>query len=274
MTDVTKLKVAILSGTGRMGVHLAAAWADAGVDVTMCSRDIDKAREITDELNAGKGYSVGDIMVPPSDASKWKLVPGSAKDAVNADVIVLASPFHVMWKTLEPIADEIKGKNKIFMDLTNPWLNTSDKGNSQPIPEGEPQSSVLYHKKLLNDPTSSWAMAYRHVFWMLIHPTGPSKRCGPKGIEVIGEEKAVEVTNALIEAHGFIPVVREGGIDIAPMYELNFYGRVHKGEEGCPPGPGQDKDGLIGPFNASPLIGWDIMTEKMKRSCLKRYICG
>ena len=35
--------IAVLGGTGRMGVHLSAAWANAGYDVTMCSRKKEKA---------------------------------------------------------------------------------------------------------------------------------------------------------------------------------------------------------------------------------------
>ena len=37
-------KVAILGGTGRMGVHLGCHWANLGVDVTLCSRTPQKAQ--------------------------------------------------------------------------------------------------------------------------------------------------------------------------------------------------------------------------------------
>mmetsp|Transcript_6154 Transcript_6154/g.8960 ORF Transcript_6154/g.8960 Transcript_6154/m.8960 type:complete len:308 (+) Transcript_6154:58-981(+) len=274
--DITELKVAILSGTGRMGVHLAAAWANAGIDVIMCSRDIDKARTITDELISGRGYSEGDIMVPRCDASKWRLRPGSLRGAIEADVIVLASPFHVMWRTLRRIYKKLMGKGKIFIDLTNPWQNTSDPHNPQPIPEGFGQSSVLFHKRLLDDPTASWAMAYRHVYWMLIQPTGPSRRSNGLGVEVIGEDRAVQVAKALIEAHGFRPVVREGGIEIAPMYELNFAGnRVFQSSKGWSyPPPGQDSDGLVSPLSAFSLISLDIVSEKVRRSLFQGYFCS
>merc|ERR1719473_146202 len=99
-----------------MGVHLAAAWAHAGMDVVMCSRQKSKADEIVASLLAGRGYSSGDIMVPPADAGHWKLRAGSLEDAVHSDVIALASPFHVMWATLEPIVAQLRGKGKIFLD--------------------------------------------------------------------------------------------------------------------------------------------------------------
>ena len=99
--DISDFSIALLSGTGRMGVHLAAAWAHAGMDVIICSRTQDKAQVIVDSLLAGKGYSSGDIMVPrhpkelPSPAQSWRLRAGSVNDAVSADIIVLSSPFHV-----------------------------------------------------------------------------------------------------------------------------------------------------------------------------------
>lgn len=261
--NIRELSVALVSGTGRMGVHLAAAWAHAGMDVIVCSRSKSKAQEIVNCLLAGNGYSDGDIMVPPSDACDWRLRAGGLEDAAAADVIALASPFHVMWNTIEPIAPLLHGKGKVFLDLTNPFLNTSDK-SSEPIPKDMPQASVLVHKQLFNDPSSAWCHCYRHIFWMLIHPTGPNPRCGPTGIEVLGDPAAVNICSAMIKAHGFEPVVREGGVDVAPLYEVSFSGRVMK-DQGAPPGPGQDSDGLVGPFNASPMIGLDIMAEKISR---------
>ena len=80
--------IAFLGGTGRMGVHLCAAWANAGYDVTMCSRTKDKAQAIVDSLLSGKGYqekassgSSGEISVPPCPAEGWKLKAGTNEDA-------------------------------------------------------------------------------------------------------------------------------------------------------------------------------------------------
>ena len=65
--------IALMGGTGRMGVHLCAAWANAGYDVTMCSRSKDKAQAIVDSLLNGDGYREdglqGGISVPPCPAS-------------------------------------------------------------------------------------------------------------------------------------------------------------------------------------------------------------
>ena len=103
-----------------MGVHLGAAWAQAGMDVTLCSRDVNKAQPIVDALLAGQGWTGDKCAVPPNkpdgpegaiQPTDWTLKAGSIKDAADADVIALASPFHVMWGTLRQIQDDIKGKD-------------------------------------------------------------------------------------------------------------------------------------------------------------------
>ena len=65
-------------------------------------------------------------MIPPQPdhlskpSETWKLKAGIIEDAACADIIVLASPFHVMWDTLKPIVPLVKGKSKIFLEMTNP----------------------------------------------------------------------------------------------------------------------------------------------------------
>lgn len=51
------LTIGIL-GTGRMGTHLAAVWANAGHTVILGSRTKSKADEIVDALKSGAGKIV------------------------------------------------------------------------------------------------------------------------------------------------------------------------------------------------------------------------
>merc|ERR1711865_96654 len=90
--------IGVVGGTGRMGVHLCAAWANAGYDVTLSGRTKEKAQAIVDELMQGKGYQKkvegklagqGDYCVPPCDASNWRLKAGDNATAAEADLIVL-----------------------------------------------------------------------------------------------------------------------------------------------------------------------------------------
>ena len=137
--SLSTLTVALLSGTGRMGVHLAAAWAHAGIDVLMCSRSKEKAQAIVSTLLSGNGYVSpdGQVQVSASSTAGWKLRAGSEEDAASADVMFLSTaPFEAVAPQLLRIAPLIRGKGKIIIDITNPWVM----GNG--VPPSLPQASV------------------------------------------------------------------------------------------------------------------------------------
>lgn len=217
--------IGVIGGTGRMGVHLCAAWANAGYDVTLCSRTQAKAQEIVDELKAGKGYmrkveganaGQGDYCVPPCDASDWKLKAGDNAAASKADLIVLSTMYERTWSILEPIVPQIKGKGKTILDMTNPFMSRPD-GYGAGLPKDGPQAGILIHKEKLDDPTTKWAGAYKHVLWTLILPDGP-KNPGRPDVEVFGDDEAVEQVVELVYRHGWRPIVR-GDLSVAPDYE-------------------------------------------------------
>lgn len=218
--NVEKPTIAFIGGTGRMGVHLCAAWAHNGYQVTMCSRSKEKAEEIVKELKSGRGYQKeamqGEINVPATPADDWKLFAGTNKDAAKADLIVLGTAYEVAWDTLETIAEDIRGQGKIILDMTNPFLRRPD-GFGKGLPKDGPQAGILIHKQKLNDDTVSWAGAYKSVLWTLVLPTGPKNPKRPD-IEVFGDDKAVEVVCRLIKDHGWNPIVR-GDLSVAPNYE-------------------------------------------------------
>lgn len=208
-----------------MGVHLCAAWANAGYDVTLCSRKKEKAQAIVDELTSGKGYTraveganagQGGYCVPPCDASDWKLKAGSNADASEADMIVLGTVYEQTGGILENLAPSIKGKGKTILDMTNPFMKRPD-GYGGGLPADGPQAGILIHKALVDDPTISWAGAYKHILWTLILPQGPKNPSRPD-IEVFGEKKAVDLVVEMIYRHGWRPIVR-GGLEVAPDYE-------------------------------------------------------
>ena len=234
--------IALIGGTGRMGVHLCAAWANAGYDVTMCSRTKDKAQKIVDSLLAGNGYfedgMQGGIQVPPCPAEGWKLKAGTNDDAARADVIVLATMYEKAWGLLEEIAPKIRGKGKTILDMTNPFLKRPD-GFGGGLPKDGPQSGIEVHKQKLDDPSVKWVGAYKSVMWTLILPTGPKNPNRPD-IEVFGDAEAVETVCELIRMHGWKPIVR-GGLEVAENHEGglpsvskimgNMYREITKGEK-------------------------------------------
>jgi len=235
-------KIAVIGGTGRMGVHLCAAWANAGYDVTMCSRTKDKAQTIVDSLMAGSGYfedgMQGGIQVPPCPASGWNLKAGTNIDAVAADLIVLSTMYEVAGSVLEQIAPEIRSKGKTILDMTNPFMKRPD-GYGGGLPKDGPQSGIEVHKQKLGDPSTKWVGAYKSVMWSLILPTGPKNPKRP-GIEVFGDAEAVECVCELIRMHGWKPIVR-GGIEVAKDHEGgipsfnkirgNMYREITEGEK-------------------------------------------
>lgn len=208
-----------------MGVHLCAAWANAGYDVTMCSRAKEKAQEIVDELLAGKGYQKkvegdlakqGSYCVPACPADGWTLKAGDNSAAADADLIVLGTMYEQAWPLLEAIAPQIRGKGKVILDMTNPFLTRPD-GYGAGLPKDGPQAGILIHKQKLDDPSVKWAGAYKHILWTLILPTGPSNPKRPD-IEVFGDPEAVGFVVELIYRHGWRPIVR-GDLEVAPNYE-------------------------------------------------------
>lgn len=222
--------ISVIGGTGRMGVHLCAAWANAGYDVTMCSRTKEKAQVIVDELRSGKGYykkvtganaGQGDYCVPPCDkAPGWKLRAGSnAEDAARADLIVLSTMYEQTWHILQDagIADQIRGQGKTILDMTNPFMSRPD-GYGSGLPADGPQAGILIHQAKLNDTTAKWVGAYKHVLWTLILPSGPKNPSRPD-VEVFGDDAgAVDTVVELIYRHGWRPIVR-GGLDVAADHE-------------------------------------------------------
>ena len=217
--------IAVVGGTGRMGVHLCAAWANAGYAVTMCSRTKEKAQGIVDELLEGKGYmrkveganaGQGDYCVPACDAKDWKLNAGTNTDASKADLIVLSTMYERTWPLLESIADDIRGKSKTILDMTNPFMSRPD-GFGAGLPKDGPQAGILIHQSKLNDPSTKWAGAYKHVLWTLILPNGPKNLDRPD-VEVFGDSEAVDTVVELVYRHGWRPIVR-GDLSVAPDYE-------------------------------------------------------
>jgi len=217
--------ISVIGGTGRMGVHLCAAWANAGYDVTMCSRTKEKSQAIVDELLSGNGYQKkvtgpnagqGDYCVPPCDATDWKLKAGDNTEAGAADMIVLGTMYEQAWPILESIASDVKGKGKTILDMTNPFMTRPD-GYGAGLPKDGPQAGILIHKKLLDDPTVKWAGAYKHILWTLLLPNGPKNTSRPD-IEVFGDVEAVDQVVELIYRHKWRPIVR-GGLDVAYKFE-------------------------------------------------------
>ncbi len=102
---MTRLRIAVLGGTGKEGSGLALRWAAAGHDVTLGSRELDKAGRAAAELNMTLGQSSVRGMV-------------NRDAAAQAEVVVMAVPYAAHASTLESVRDVVQGK--VFVDVTVP----------------------------------------------------------------------------------------------------------------------------------------------------------
>lgn len=88
-------------GTGNMGSGLAARFANAGFNVTIGSRDIERARVLARAVGQAEAASI--------------------RAAVEAsDVIVLAVPYGAVDETLAEAGKEGAVAGKVIVDITNP----------------------------------------------------------------------------------------------------------------------------------------------------------
>ena len=90
------MHIGIIGGTGKEGAGLALRWAQGGHDVTIGSRDAERARAKAAELSGPAGRTIGGM---------------SNRDAAAAaDVVVLTLPASGLAGTLVPLQDACRGK--------------------------------------------------------------------------------------------------------------------------------------------------------------------
>jgi NADPH-dependent F420 reductase len=88
--------VAIVGGTGKEGRGLAVRWARAGRQVTIGSRDPERARTVAAELAEASGGQVSGA--------------GNLEACAAAEVVVLATPFSALEATVTATAPALAGK--------------------------------------------------------------------------------------------------------------------------------------------------------------------
>jgi 8-hydroxy-5-deazaflavin:NADPH oxidoreductase len=102
---VSQIKIAVLGGTGKEGSGLALRWAAAGYDVTLGSRELEKAQRAAAELNTMLGQDIVRGMT-------------NRDAATQADVVVVTVPYAAHAATIESVKDIVQGK--VMVDVTVP----------------------------------------------------------------------------------------------------------------------------------------------------------
>ncbi len=101
-------KIGIVGGTGKEGKGLAYRWAKAGYDVSIGSRQIEKAQTAAGEVNVllKKEFHVAGLT--------------NLETASQADLVVMTVPFNVHKEMLETLRPVVQGK--IVIDVTVPLV--------------------------------------------------------------------------------------------------------------------------------------------------------
>jgi 8-hydroxy-5-deazaflavin:NADPH oxidoreductase len=182
------MRVAVI-GTGKMGSGLATAFARAGHDVVLGSRNPEGAAE--------KARAFG--------ASGATTYPEAVR---GADVVVLAIPWRVVQETLPTLGD-LDGT--ILIDITNPYVD----GKLQRLPDTSTTELI-----------QSWAPAARvvkgwnHVWAQNLTAPGEGDRA--ESVMLASDDPgAKEVVAGLARDIGFHPVDVGGAIAARPLTDLN-----------------------------------------------------
>ncbi|GBC98397.1 hypothetical protein HRbin17_00909 [bacterium HR17] len=132
------MRIGVLGGTGRMGRGLAKAWAKAGHEIILGSRDPDRARRIA-----------ATIAQETSGQVRGADLETAARDG---EVVVLSLPYRACADWLQRLRDALRGK--IIVDITNPFAA---------VPAGQ-TSGVEENAKALGVP-ARWVAAFKTNFW-------------------------------------------------------------------------------------------------------------
>lgn len=118
MSETNSLTISIVGGTGALGSGLAMRWARAGHQITIGSRDGDRAVQAAEDLSSKADATISGME--------------NAGAAAVGDIVVLTVPYSNHQTTLEAIRPHLAGK--ILVDVTVPLM--PPKVRTVQLPEG------------------------------------------------------------------------------------------------------------------------------------------
>jgi hypothetical protein len=107
-----KPTIAILGGTGDLGTGLARRWAQAGYEVIIGSRTLEKAEAAVADLRR--------VMAERGVAAVSVRAMDNLAAAAAADIVAMTVPFSHQGSTLEAVRGALRGK--ILIDVTVPLV--------------------------------------------------------------------------------------------------------------------------------------------------------
>jgi NADPH-dependent F420 reductase len=138
------MRVGILGGTGPAGRGLAARLAAAGVNVVVGSRSAERAAATCEEIR-----------------TRWPqhqmwLEPVENREAADAQVVVVATPWDAAASTTESVADQLGGK--VVVSMANSLANNDGELQAVTPPSGSVAAAVQEAA-----PGAMVAAAFHHV---------------------------------------------------------------------------------------------------------------
>jgi 8-hydroxy-5-deazaflavin:NADPH oxidoreductase len=185
------MRVGVLGGTGPAGSGLAARLASAGVEVVVGSRSEDKCVGVVAELT--KRWSSIDTVISA----------GSNRQAAEADIVVVSTPWEGAISTVKELAPELSGKTVVSM------VNAMARWGDRFVPLLPPTGSVAMAIAGAL-PASFVAGAFHHL------PAGPlGDPDKPLSADVMVFSDRRPVTDEVIELVNRITGLR--GVDVGGL---------------------------------------------------------
>jgi hypothetical protein len=138
------MKIGILGGTGPAGRALAVRLASIGMDVSIGSRQEERAAEVARELSA----KWPDRELPLSGAAN--------ELACSSDLVVIATPWDGAATTVAGLADELSGK--IVISMANALQKVGDEMQALVPPRGSVTAAVQ-----MAAPSALVSGAFHHI---------------------------------------------------------------------------------------------------------------
>jgi len=186
------MRIAVI-GTGRMGSGLAKAWAKAGHEIILGSRDASKAKAVADEIK--------------KSLPQAKISAGGHEEAAKAgEVVLIATPYRSVADTVGKLRSLLSGK--VMIDITNPF---------DAVPSG-PTSGIEEVQKVVGgwySPVVAFKTNFRRTL------DNPTDKSGLKRDVLIcgDDQKAKSTVIKLAEEIGF-RAVDCGGLKAARTLDL------------------------------------------------------
>ena len=144
------MKIAILGGTGRFGSAIARRLVEGGVDVTIGSRDPDRAAVTAAEVGASRGLANADavegsdLIVLAVDASAALVTAAELTEAIgNGPVLSVASELRIVNGAAFPSEEPLSLAERMQQVLRGPVVAGLHSLPAKPLAAGKAEGDAL-----------------------------------------------------------------------------------------------------------------------------------